>query len=99
MNSIYRLKNICGSSHCGAAETNPTSIHEDVGSIPDLAQWVVHPVSCGVGRRQGSDLAWLWLWHKPEATAPRIRPLGWEPPYVAGAAIKKKYIYIYIYMF
>ena len=29
-----------GSSHCGTAETNPTSIHEDVGSIPALAQLV-----------------------------------------------------------
>ena len=24
--------------HCGAAEMNPTSIHDDVGSIPGLAQ-------------------------------------------------------------
>ena len=28
------------SSLCGAIETNPTSIHEDVGRIPDPAQWV-----------------------------------------------------------
>ena len=27
-----------GSSHSGAEETNPTSIHEEVGLIPGLAQ-------------------------------------------------------------
>ena len=28
------------SSHCGSTETNPTSIHEDVGLIPGPTQWV-----------------------------------------------------------
>jgi len=55
--------------------TNPTRNHEVVGSIPGLTQWV-------------KDLALLWLWHKPVATAP-IRPLAWEPPYAAGTAQEK----------
>ena len=29
-----------GSSRCGSAETNLTSIHKDTGSIPDLARWL-----------------------------------------------------------
>ena len=33
---------------------------------------------------RGSDPALLWLWCRPEATAP-MRPLAWEPPYAAGA--------------
>ena len=44
-------------------------------------------VSCGIDRRCGLDLALLWLWHRPAATAP-IRPLAWEPPYAMGAALK-----------
>ena len=45
-------------------------------------------MSCGVGPRRGSDLEWLWLWHRLEATAP-IRPLAWESPCAAGAALKE----------
>ena len=33
-------KCMTGSSHCGLAVTSPTSIHEDTGLIPGLAQWV-----------------------------------------------------------
>ena len=31
----------------------------------------------------------LWLWGRPAATA-LIRPLAWEPPYAAGAALKRQ---------
>ena len=36
-----QAKTTSSQSSCGgSAETNLTSIHEDVGLIPDLAQWV-----------------------------------------------------------
>ena len=57
---------------------NPSSIPEDVGSIPDLAQWVKGSgvaESYGVGHRRGSDLALPWLWYRPTAAA-FIRPLA-----------------------
>ena len=46
-------------------------------------------MSCGVGRRCCSDLALLWLWCSPAATAP-IRPLAWEPPHAVGMAQKRQ---------
>ena len=45
-------------------------------------------MSCGVGRRCGSDLVWLWLWCRLTAVA-ATGPLAWEPPYAAGVAIKR----------
>ena len=42
--ALYRMHNneimVIGSSHRGSAVTNTTRIHEDVGSIPGLGQWV-----------------------------------------------------------
>ena len=74
---------------------NPNNIHEDVGLIPSLSQWVKQSsiaMSCGVGHRCSSDLALLWLWHKPVATAP-IQPLAWELSCAVGAALKKIFFF------
>ena len=41
---VSYLKNIPQSSHHGTSEINPTKIHEVVGLIPGLAQWVKDPL-------------------------------------------------------
>ena len=46
-------------------------------------------MSCGVGPRHGLDPALLWLWCRPEATAP-IQLLAWELPYAMGAALESE---------
>ena len=43
-------------------------------------------MSCGVGRRRGSDPVLLWLWRRLAAAVAQIGPLAWEPPCAAGSA-------------
>ena len=75
-----------GSSHYGLAIANPTSIPEDAGSISGIAQWIKE---LWLGHRCGSDLALLWLWHRPLASIAPIRPLTWEPPYATRTTLKR----------
>ena len=49
-----------GSSHCGSAEMNPASIHEDVDSIPGLTQWVGDPAF-----PWATALIWPLSWELP----------------------------------
>ena len=58
------------SSHCGSAVMNLTIICEDVGSIPDLDQWLKDPVLPGAAV-QVTDVAWIWL-------GSQIQPLAWD---------------------
>ena len=70
---------------------NPTSIHEDVGSIPGLTHWAKGSsiaLSRGVGHRGWNPLL-LRLWYRPAAAA-QIQPLVWEFPYAAYMPPPKK---------
>ena len=71
--------------------TNPARNLEVAGFDPwpcSVGQGSSIAVSCGVGRRCGLDPELQWLWRKSAATAP-IRPLAWELPYTACAALEK----------
>ena len=79
-------------SHRGTAERNLTGNHEVAGSILGLHQWVKEhsvAVSCGVGRRHGSDPELLWLGCWPAAVAP-IRPFAWKLAHASSVALKSQ---------
>ena len=46
-------------------------------------------LSCGVGRRCGSDPPLLWLWFRLPAAA-LTQPLAWELSYALGVALRRQ---------
>ena len=71
---------------------NLTSIHEGTSLIPGLVQQVENLWCCREGRcrlqmQLGSGIA---AWCCGSADGAPIRPLAWELPYAACAALKNK---------
>ena len=67
---------------------NPTSIHEDTGSIPGLTQWVEGSrvvTSCGVSQRSGIAVAVVWAGSCSYDLIPSLELL-----YTLGVALKRQ---------
>ena len=63
-----------------------------VRSLASFNDWLRIWCCCELWCRSkmcSSDLALLWLWHRPATTVP-IGPLAWEPPYAMDVALKRQ---------
>ena len=71
--------------------TNAANIHEDVGSISDLAQWVkiwcCRELWCR--SQSGLDPALLWLWSR-QAAQLQFDPEPGDPSYAMGVALERQ---------
>ena len=60
---------------------------QSLASLSGLRIWHCCELWCRLQMQLALGL--LWLWRRPAAVA-LIRPLAWEPPHAAGAALTSK---------
>ena len=81
----------CGDSHLMLPKTNRTDLLWAPISKVRMSIWWADPCPWEflVGYLKGQNLALLSLWRRLAAAA-QVPPLAWDPPYVVGAALKRK---------